>query len=307
MTNLFNYQTQSVRDLAYSCFGASLVKHPGAEADAIHCHLKLNEQRQAWLDRLDKNPTALKKKLEQLNNKRLGIYFEALWQFFIEEDPELDLVAANLPVRENGKTLGEFDLIYYEKNSEKYFHLEIAVKFYLGLSNKNTACQSNWWGPNCNDRLDLKLKRLFDHQCHLSQTRQGMQVLEKAGCTNVQREIAVMGILFYPYDSHQQPQGVDSGHRRGEWYSHEEFSKKEFHTDYWKTLMRSQWLSPYNQSAEKTPGTYKDIVEQLACYFQVNDRPLMICSMDKGKTGYYEKKRYFITKNAWPGDLTAAC
>lgn len=300
MDKIIHYQTQAVRDLANSCFGSSLVSAPPASSNARHCHLELNPQRLEWLRQLDKNPSALVDKISSVKSTRLGIYFEALWQFFIDSDPGLELTAANLPVRENGITRGEFDLIYYDKETAEHYHLELAVKFYLGLKGKDTGKQDQWWGPNCKDRLDLKLKRLFEHQCPLSQSEQGINELNALLCKTVNREFSIKGMLFYPSDKQLQPQGIDSNHQRGQWCKLEQFKKLTAESQYWKLLSRSNWLSPYYQSTENTPGNHEALVEQLACYFQVNNRPVMACCLGKSQAGYFELKRYFITKANWP-------
>ncbi|WP_265309277.1 DUF1853 family protein, partial [Pseudomonas aeruginosa] len=43
--------------------------------------------------------------------RSLGLYYEHLWQFALEQAPDVRLIAANLPVRDGGHTLGELDLL----------------------------------------------------------------------------------------------------------------------------------------------------------------------------------------------------
>lgn len=300
MAEMINYKTQAVRDLAHSCFGPSLVKTSPITSDAKHCHLQLSPQRLEWLTQLDQDPAALIEKLESINSTRLGIYFEGLWQFFIDADPALELIAANLPVREKGRTLGEFDLIYYSKTNRQHYHLELAVKFYLGLSGTSTQRQDHWWGPNCKDRLDLKLKRLFEHQCLLSDQQQGRKELQQFTKQPIEREIAVKGMLFYPVDSSQQPQGIDVDHQRGAWLSLDQFKAISISGPYWKLLTRSQWLSPAVHQQSSPPGEHQDLLRQLECYFMVNERPVMVCQMEQAGDACYETGRYYITRNNWP-------
>jgi hypothetical protein len=305
MDKIIHYQTQAVRDLAHSCFGSSLITAPTLASDARHCHLTLNPQRQAWLRQLDTNPAALLDRISSMKSTRLGIYFEALWQFFIDSDPDLELTAANLPVRENGITRGEFDLIYFDKTTGEHYHLELAVKFYMGLAGTDTSQQDHWWGPNCKDRLDLKLKRLFEHQCAMSQSEQGIKELNLLSCSQINREMAVKGMLFYPADNQQKPQGIDAGHQRGEWFDLKQFKKLSVESRYWKLLSRSNWLSPFYQAAGETPCSHEKLIEQLECYFEINQRPLMACSLEENDKAYYEIKRYFITRDNWPGEASA--
>ncbi len=299
MLKLAHYHTQEVRDLAYSCFGPSLAIDSPSRQSIEPCHLQLNQHRLAWLEQLDTNPAPLLEKITSLHSRRLGLYFEALWQFFIDQDPVLELLAANLPVTNQERTLGEFDIIYYCNERRNVYHLELAVKFYLGLANVDNSLPSHWWGPNCKDRLDRKLHRLFHHQCPLSSSIEGINTLRQLDCKQPLQEFALKGMLFYPASSDRKPRGVSSSHQRGRWLSLENISACRTE-DHWKILQRCHWLSPYLQTSSLPTLNQQQLIEQLEAYFQGQERPLMICSLDSDGAVFYEKERYFITPDDWP-------
>ena len=58
------------------------------------------------------------------------MYYERLWQYALCQAPDLQLIAANLPIRQNGSTLGELDLLFCD--DQGVHHLELAIKLYLG-------------------------------------------------------------------------------------------------------------------------------------------------------------------------------
>ncbi len=76
------------------------------------------------------------------------------------------LIAANLPVRDGGHTLGELDLLL--RDDDGIHHLELAIKLYLGPS----PAPATGSGPAARDRLSRKLEHLCRHQLPLAATRE---------------------------------------------------------------------------------------------------------------------------------------
>lgn len=165
----------------------------------------------------------LAERIKQRNNPLLGIYYETLWQWLLEQHPDFELLAHNLqvgahqkktlsaetasvehPAPSPGRTLGEFDLIYRCQGS--VFHRELAVKFYLGLPSALTGLERHrtspwhhWIGPGLRDRLDRKLNRLIHHQINLSDHPESQQTLNLMGIKALpEKEILIQGRLFYP-------------------------------------------------------------------------------------------------------------
>ncbi|MCT1279867.1 DUF1853 family protein, partial [Pseudomonas aeruginosa] len=122
-----------------------------------------------------RQPQHLAAWLAQWPRQRLGLYYEHLWQFALEQAPDVRLIAANLPVRDGGHTLGELDLLL--RDDDGIHHLELAIKLYLGPQ----SGPGDWLGPGGQDRLSRKLEHLCRHQLPLAATREGRQVLAAHG------------------------------------------------------------------------------------------------------------------------------
>jgi hypothetical protein len=88
------------------------------------------EDLQAWLQALDDASQPLVDWLAQAPTRRLGLYYERLWQFALHQAPGIELLAANLPIRKGGHTLGELDMVIRDRDG--VHHLELAIKLYLG-------------------------------------------------------------------------------------------------------------------------------------------------------------------------------
>ena len=152
------YKHAAVRDLAWAGFSPVLIK----TRRMTGAGLRLGKFWKAHLQQLDQDPTALMEHLEQYSSDRLGLYYESLWHYLLQQDPDCELLAHNLPVRDGGQTVGEFDCLFYCRRRKVHIHLELAVKFYLGVASAN-----RWIGPGRHDRLDHKLEHLQQHQSQL--------------------------------------------------------------------------------------------------------------------------------------------
>ena len=92
-----NLQTRQVRDLAWACFSPPLLisRQLDSGIQLGNTNFRLSPERQQWLAELDRNPQPLLTHLAASKSPRLGIYFERLWQFFLDCYPAVELLAAN--------------------------------------------------------------------------------------------------------------------------------------------------------------------------------------------------------------------
>ena len=174
----------------------------------------------SWLEQLDakysmtKSPqsssTGQEAPPSPQSYKRLGLYFEALLKFYFTQGwhegvSPYQLIANNIQVHKNGKTIGEFDFILRGPDN-RIIHLEAAIKFYLFDSSNNVEqlTEREKWrfciGPNAKDRLDLKFIRMLEHQLCLSQHPAAIKVLKDFKVTPeaVEPCYLMAGQLFLP-------------------------------------------------------------------------------------------------------------
>ena len=195
-----------MRDLAWACFSPQML-HLEQLADTptgvSASTMPLTRARARWLQQLDRDPSALLTQLSSRPTHRLGVYFEQLWHFFLRSDPAVELVAHNLAIHDEGRTLGEFDCIYYCADRACHVHLEnmareIALKGYLfqplyeappSPPGFNRACTMHKWvsyqqlESHCAalDAMSFailpKMQWLSRAQCDASETRLTQQQL----------------------------------------------------------------------------------------------------------------------------------
>ena len=295
-----------VRDLAWVILSPPLLavtewpqRHPLSGSDWVQASHVL----EAFLRALDRDSSRLDHWLAQHSVRRLGLYYERLWHFAIEHAPGVELLAANLPIRVAGRTLGELDMLV--RDGDGIHHIELAIKLYLGLRNANGAAPSSWLGPGSHDRLDLKLAHLYAHQLPMSRREDGQQALSALGITSVNAALWLGGYLFYPWPSSTgSPQGAGDDHLRGQWLHHKDWPA--FSAAYpqcrWHVLPRHAWLGPARCEQPMSCEGFEAWLEQLDPQAPAQ----MLVRLDRQDNELWtETGRLFLVADEWPA-LTQA-
>lgn len=277
-----------VRQLAWACFAPPLIADfRNLAAKVTAPAFELHEDRYRQLLALDANPAPLHQHLaEHCRSQRLGLVYESLWHFFLQHDAETDLIAHNLPIREGGKTLGEFDVLYYCHRRHRAIHLELAVKYFMATAEPcvRTDTFSYWLGPNSRDRLDIKWQRMASHQLALLSTPTAQGVLSELSLENVAQEVAIKGWLFHHRDGTPLHADINPQHQRGTWWPGSYFVREHSLSD-WRYLVKPDWLAD-----EKSATNIDDAVIALA-----TKRPVMLIN--------HIGERVMLTPDHWPGSI----
>lgn len=317
------FKHPAVRDLAWSLLSPSLLDYI-PEPPSHNRQYSLNQvhgsyELYQWLETLDKHPEELEMALSNLHSTRLGIYFEALWQFYIKTKHQL--IAHNLQINEPGRTLGELDFIYRKLSNNAnpnpdMIHAEAAVKFYVGdpeTCRDIPANENNWhaWiGPNAKDRLSLKMQHMGDHQLQLSRhdaarDRIKQTAGEESTCNDFEIEAILRGRFFYPYaETMPSPSFANPNHLRGLWcYRHQldDFiaSQETADTGLWLPLERHEWFSEVETRDQQRLLSNDQLINAFEGF---DAAPRIIAKVFKTNTygAWREKIRCFVMPNHWP-------
>lgn len=250
----------------------------------------------ATLAQWDRDPGEGPAVLTDPPQRRLGLHFEQLYHCLMEDLLGWQVLVRNLPIRRQGITLGELDFIVRNPATGDLEHHEIAVKFYLGYLGES---QVWWYGPNARDRLDLKTRRLLDHQSHLTELPETREHLAGLGLNEpLIKRVYMPGYLFYPRAHHLAPPAdVPAQHLRGEWVYRHNLDKVD--TSHWVTLDKPHWLGPWQQREQPD--------EMLTCQnleaIDHNHRPRLFAELVRNDlSGYWEEsRRVFVMPPSWPG------
>ena len=292
-----------VRDLAWTLLSPPLLeysdwpqRHPLAGSGWARQPGRLAD----WLLRLDEQPEPLLEWLARGPLRRLGLYYERLWQFALQAAPSILLLASNLPIRLGGRTLGELDLLL--RDEDGIHHLELAVKLYLGPQLGDGKDPAHWLGPGSEDRLDRKLDHLTRHQLPLSSSRHGKLALADLRPDEVQARFWLGGYFFYPWpDGCASPTGAHPLHCRGRWLTHARFPafRADAGAGQWQPLPRQAWLAT---AQLPTREIWPD--EQMAHWLEElpsNAPAQLLVRLRESRTGVWEEaERIFLMPDAWP-------
>lgn len=135
---------------------------------------------------------------EYSGNPRLGFLYQELCRRLFDCSNQYRVVAEEIQLQQNGRTLGAIDFLVENRASLQTEHWEVAIKFYL-------LKDGYWYGPNAKDRLDKKLKRMLEHQLTMSETEAFQQRFPKLA--SVSQHLLMQGRLYTnPFDTEPVPE-----------------------------------------------------------------------------------------------------
>ena len=293
----------AVRDLAWAMLSPPLLEQtPWPQRHPLKAS-RWSQQPDAladWLLSLDADSHDLQQWLSQRSIRRLGLYYERLWQFALHAAPGVEVLAANLPIRQHGHTLGELDMLL--RDEEGVHHLELAIKLYLGQPSCNGTDLAYWLGPGSRDRLDLKLTHLGQHQLPLSTRAEAQQRLTELDIQRPQAALWLGGYLFYPWQqpSYAAPAEGNPEHLRGRWLHRADWSDFAMHTPgQWQPLDRHAWLAPACIE-EACLWSREHFNQWLAALPSDANAQLLVRLIEGPQHDWLEAERVFLVNDQWP-------
>lgn len=289
----------AVRDLAWTLLSPPLLsappcpqRHPLAGSAWAGDPQRLCD----WLRALDADDLPLRSWLATITSKRLGLYYEGLWQFALTHAPGVQLLASNLAIRAGGRTLGELDILL--RDGQGTHHLELAIKLYLGPTVGDAGDATNWLGPGCHDRLGSKLAHLAAHQLPMSRDAHSRPALAAIGVTQVQAHLWLGGYLFYPSPGHAEPPaGAHPAHLRGRWMRRRDWAAMP--GEVWQPLQRHAWLAPARAQADARWSSTQ-FQTWLAALAPQAPAQLLARLEPDGDGAWQEAERLFLVPDDWP-------
>lgn len=291
----------AVRDLAWVLLSPPLL-------DPTHCPQRhpltastwvaAPDQLADWLQGLDRDPAPLEAWLAQHSIRRLGLYYERLWQFALMAAPGVTLLAANLAIREGGHTLGELDLLLQDDCG--VHHQELAIKLYLGPQQGDGRDAEQWLGPGSQDRLARKLDHLLNHQLPLSARPQAQAALAALGIAQVQPQLWLAGYLFYPLPGFSQPPaGALAEHLRGRWLHRKDWPAFYDGSGRWQPIPRQTWLAPARVQEHALWSAQR--FEQWLSELEPDAQAQLLVRLEPDQGGaWQEAERVFLVADGWP-------
>jgi uncharacterized protein len=298
----------TVRDLAWLLFAPDLLR----EGDvALARPLSSSAERDAtlaWLRELDTAPQSLHDHARDPKFTRLGIYAESLLRYFLSHGPAARLVASNVPLRRQRRTIGECDFLLEATTGER-LHWELAVKFYLHIGDGDGDAAratrlSDYVGPNLQDRFDLKYARLVTHQLALT-SRAEFAALGFDGPWRAQ--LFIKGRLFYhglARDRTAPAPEIGDDHLRGWWLTASEWREASANIAgderAWVVQPRMAWLASRRLDVS-IAETLASESTAIRTRLEGTLAPTMLAAYVRDGAGsWVEESRGFIVPDDWP-------
>lgn len=256
--------------------------------------------------------------IEQLSGNRIGKIFEELFVIYLHcsgsnRTQRFKNIIKSLQVHDGKRTVGEYDVLFYDCLNQAPIHTEIAVKFYLADATQpnQLARMSNWLGPNRKDRLDLKYSKLFDQQLRLHQSTPGKLALSEHNIDTkqLQSRYFISGILFAPWQltrstriaRNHLPKECNESCAMGLWLPVSQLTQAftDLGVRSFRILQRKQWIEPCRPSESNPfqPANLEKINELVARLLEEHNRygqPVQLCCATEN--GY---ERLFVAPDDW--------
>ncbi|SFH20388.1 DUF1853 family protein [Modicisalibacter xianhensis] len=296
-----------VRDLAWLLQAPDLLSTPfPGRPSLVALGLADPDERRAWLNDMECRPQALEAMTGPRLTGRLGHYHEVLWHFLLDSAPGTRLLAHNLPVRDDKRTLGEIDVLYSARNDPQPIHLELAIKYYLGLPQGPGAAdsQARWIGPGCADSLAIKRQRTIVSQLPLSHTHEARAVLRPYTDQTPLQHLAMPGTLFHPWSADETaglplPREATPEALMGDWLPIADWPAYLNGRQHWRGafLNKPYWLAP---PREETLEDLTTLTQALRAHFAQWRAPRQLALRDPA--GRW--RRVFVVDDTWPAVTT---
>ena len=259
-----------VRQLAFSIASPNILKSLPHDLGVKH-HFELHDD-QFWQDhysrytdrlvQLDQDPTELIEFLTPLKSTRLGLRFEHLFWFWLQDAKyhQYQLLGHSIQIIEGKHTIGELDFLVRNLETNCIEHWEVALKFYLAEVN---LLLPHWYGLNRSDTLLRKLNHFTQKQFQFEQVLQH----------EIQKRFAILkGQLYVPeqinhilHHLNALPNWINSSRRIGQWGNS---SLKRYYR-----VQRQEWICPNLEQSSRDAtywqnGLYRNFATQADYMFR---------------------------------------
>jgi hypothetical protein len=179
-------------------------------------------------------------KTEIDRHKYLGKRAELYLLQYLKSAERYSEITHSLQIQDNTTTIGEVDVICYDKIQQKWIHIELVTKLYVFTGENNYDDFTQWIGPNLKDRLDYKVKKLKSHQLPLGKHH---EVLKLIDTTEIKSYCCYKAKLFLKSpDEEMKSDVLNKSCACGTYLNFEEFKKLKHTKDLFYVPEKMDWL-----------------------------------------------------------------
>ncbi len=240
-------------------------------------------------DNLNPNYNAL---LRVPNNIRFGQRMEYFMEAAFNSSARYKIIAKNLQIIHEKKTIGELDFLLRDEESQTYIHLEFVYKFYLFDPQYNENPLNCWIGSNRKDTLRAKIEKLKNHQLPILYRKETALYLQKLkiDSSEFEQQVCFKGQLFINYkESKFKEKYLNSSAILGTYINLQDFTNLPNQQSLYFLPQKTHWvLDPKDYSGPW--HSYSEIKSELIN--TIEKKQSVFCWV---KTESNEFRRFFVT------------
>ncbi len=224
--------------------------------------------------------TAINEKL------RLGKYVERFVSYQLEQDNSIEIIAENVQIQKEKRTLGEIDCILLKH--KKPIHLEIVYKFYLYDDSIGITEVDHFIGPNRKDTLLEKLQKLKTKQLPLLFSKACESYLESLAIDSslITQEVYFKAQIFIPFNKKHLKLKTLNGDCISGFYIHQKELTLFVDCKFYIPIKKDWLLQPHTNVNWLNYDTF---LSECTVYMNRNFSPMVWIKSSKG-----ELHKYFV-------------
>ncbi len=214
------------------------------------------------------------KTLEHPRNFVLGKRMESFFEIAIKHSTRYELIASNIQIIQEKKTLGELDFLVYDNELKKHLHIELVYKLYIYDPEFSSEIEK-WIGPNRRDSFQAKLNRLENHQFPLLKREETKAYLDNFNLNSIEieQQLCFKAKLFLPEKKKKNLLLINKDCITGNWFSRFEFGEKDWKENLFHSPQKKDWSADPSRNQEWV--TYHKLMENIRGLFEKKKSPLV--------------------------------
>lgn len=196
-------------------------------------------------------------------NLVLGKRVEHFFLASIKSSSEYQLIANNIQISDENRTLGELDFLLRELRTSNILHIELMYKFYV-YDPEFTIEMERWIGPNRRDSLLQKIEKVKTNQFPLLYTSEAKKYLSSLNLSSeeIEQQLYFKATLFIPeaFIDFEFPH-INKQSIAGYWYHLEDFNKFDNPDLKFYAPEKQDW--PIDPKFGQIWADFKEIIDQI--------------------------------------------
>lgn len=209
-------------------------------------------------------------------NLMLGKRAELFFEDAVKQSTRYELLAKNLQIQKEKLTIGELDFLIENRYTKEHLHVELVYKFYLYDPNLGKEELNRWIGPNRNDSLLQKLKKLKNKQFPLLLSEEAKKLLNsrELEVSKMKQRLCFKAQLFVPLElvGKQIPK-INNECITGHWISADEFTAEKYGDLKFFVPEKQDWFIEPTKQTEWL--SYKETTERFNPQLKAGKSPLV--------------------------------